>query len=147
MTNQPTIIDRLTAAPASSRDVASVAEAVSRDLLLLLNSWEVLPTSDTPYSEAMQSSVLNYGVPNMSGRSAGPVNLQEYEKLVRDAVLRFEPRLKSEGLEVEVGPLPPPAGSAEFGLRIEGVLAGVDSSRRVTFRSRVSATTGRVALA
>ena len=117
-----------------------------RDLILLLNSWEVLPRSDHPYSQEMLSSVVNYGVPNMSGRSTRPSILQEYQTAVRNAVLRFEPRLNPDSLVVEVSALPPPVGSAEFGLRIEGELLGLDSARRLSFRSKVSASTGRVVL-
>ena len=140
------IIDRLTGEAPPPTDITTAVDLVVRDLVLLLNSWEILPKSDFPYSEEMLSSVVNYGVPNMSGRSTRPSILLEYQNAVRNAVLRFEPRLNPETLVVEVSALPPPIGSAEFGLRIEGELLGLDSVRRLSFRSRVSASTGRVVL-
>jgi type VI secretion system protein ImpF len=146
VTHPLSIIDRLVGDASPAEDVSSVVETLSRDLVLLLNSWEILPAAETPYSDEMQASVLNYGVPNMAGKSTRPSILSNYEKQVRIAVLRFEPRLDPSTLTVEVALLPPPAGSSEFGLRIEGELLGLETRRRVQFRSRVSASTGRVVL-
>ena len=140
------IIDRLTGETPPPADTTTAVDLVVRDLILLLNSWEILPGSDHPYSQEILSSVVNYGVPNMSGRSTRPSILQEYQTAVRNAVLRFEPRLNPDSLVVEVSALPPPVGSAEFGLRIEGELLGLDTTRRFSFRSKVSASTGRVVL-
>ena len=146
MTHPLSIIDRLVGDTAPAGDVSSTVETLSRDLVLLLNSWEILPVKEIPYSDEMLASVLNYGVPNMAGKSTRPSILSNYEKEVRKAVLRFEPRLDPSTLNVEVALLPPPAGSSEFGLRIEGELLGLETRRRVQFRSRVSASTGRVVL-
>lgn len=146
MSHPLSIIDRLVGDAAPAEDVSSVVETISRDLVLLLNSWEMLPVAETPYSEELQASVLNYGVPNMAGKSTKSSTLSNYQKQVRDAVLRFEPRLEPSTLTVEVALLPPPAGGSEFGLRIEGELRGLETRRRVQFRSRVSASTGRVVL-
>ena len=140
------IIDRLTADSPPSGETATCVDLVVRDLILLLNTWEILPRLEAAYSDEMLSSVVNYGVSNMSGKSTRPGILHEYQREVRDAVIRFEPRLNPETLVVEVTALPPPVGSAEFGLMIEGELMGVDSVRRLSFRSKVSASTGRVVL-
>ncbi|MEE2972701.1 MAG: GPW/gp25 family protein [Planctomycetota bacterium] len=140
------IIDRLTGGTPPSADTTTTVDLVARDLVLLLNSWELLPPVEHGYSDEMLSSVVNYGVPNMSGKSTRPSVLQDYRTAVRDAVARFEPRLDPETLMIDVAVLPPPVGTAEFGLLIEGELLGLDTARRISFRSRVNASTGRVVL-
>ena len=82
----------------------------------------------------------------MSGKSTRPSVLEEYRSAVREAVIRFEPRLNRETLVVDVKVLPPPIGTAEFGLLIEGELMGLETNRRISFQSRVNASTGRVVL-
>ena len=124
-----------------------MTSGVIRDLLALLNTWEILPPFDSPSSTEVECSVLNYGVPNVAGKMVSPNSLAEYEAEIREAVRRFEPRIDFETLEVSAEEPRATGSNAVFSLKIEGDLVGLESSRRLVFVSRVSAATGRVELA
>jgi type VI secretion system protein ImpF len=51
------------------------------------------------YPQARQS-VLTYGLPPISGKLASKIDIQQVERSLRDAILRFEPRLLERGLSV-----------------------------------------------
>lgn len=51
------------------------------------------------YPQARQS-VLAYGLPPISGKLASKIDIQQVERSLRDAILRFEPRLLERGLSV-----------------------------------------------
>lgn len=108
---QPCVLDRLTdhepETKQESRDrrVVSPARyksAVLRDLEMLLNS-KTQPFGDGIYdfSEAARS-VLNYGIPDLCGVIVGSINPAEIESRVKQALLRFEPRILPESLSVRI---------------------------------------------
>ena len=80
------IIDRLVAGRAPSEDVATLVNTISRDLLYLLNSWEILNLNSVTINQELSSSVLNYGVVNMVGRSIRSDSLEKYEQAVLKAI-------------------------------------------------------------
>jgi type VI secretion system protein ImpF len=45
--------------------------------------------------------VLNYGVPDITGRQASGLDLGDYEEQIRNAVRHFEPRIDPESLVIE----------------------------------------------
>jgi type VI secretion system protein ImpF len=106
---QPALLDRLTdLAPQSHvegedarvMNKAQIREAVLRDLSWLLNSVQPLgkPVA-TQYPQAA-NSVLNYGLPAMSGQLASRVDVSQLERTIKQAILRFEPRVMEDSLEV-----------------------------------------------
>lgn len=140
------IIDRLVSGRAPSEDVATLVNTISRDLLYLLNSWEILNLNSVTMNKELSSSVLNYGVVNMVGRSIRSDSLQQYEEAVLLAIKTYEPRLDPSTLEVRAFNNKGPGEGASFSLTIEGQLAGGDNRRRVIFRSRINTTSGRATL-
>jgi type VI secretion system protein ImpF len=75
---QPSLLDRLTddepdhQVEARERRVLSMRglrDGVLRDLAWLLNTTNLLSVSDVPRLPHLASSVLNYGMPDMSGAS------------------------------------------------------------------------------
>lgn len=105
----PTLLDRLVDnAPhekTESPDAYAVSpgqmrEIVQRDLSWLLNTTNLEDEIDREAMPLVASSVLNYGVPAFAGRFVDERNWQEVERIVRRAVLEFEPRLLPETLEV-----------------------------------------------
>jgi len=141
------IIDRIATGRRRKDDAASFANSIGRDLLLLLNSWQTLPPAARGVAPEVESSVLNYGVPNLAGQAANAEVLSRYEREVEKAVGRFEPRLDPASVRVKT--IAPGSGrsNAEFNLQIEGDLVGSSSGRRLVFRSKVNVSTGRVTLA
>lgn len=105
---QPALLDRLTDDdPGNTRDAderrvlnkAQLRLAVLRDLGWLLNSVQPLGSQadGAPYAA---DSVLNYGLPPMSGQLASKVDVQDIEASIRRAILRFEPRILEQSLTV-----------------------------------------------
>lgn len=105
---QPALLDRLTDDDrASSQDAderrvlnkTQLRQAVLRDLSWLLNAVQPLGSqgADAPYAA---ESVLNYGLPPMSGQLASKVDVNDIEASIRQAILRFEPRILEHSLSV-----------------------------------------------
>ena len=106
---QPALLDRLTdLAPLSSVEAddtrvmnkSQIRDAVLRDLSWLLNSVQSLGKLAEQYPQA-GDSVLNYGLPAMSGQLASRVDVGVLERTIKNAILRFEPRVMEDSLEVK----------------------------------------------
>ncbi|MBI5926816.1 MAG: type VI secretion system baseplate subunit TssE [Aquabacterium sp.] len=106
---QPALLDRLTddnpenTHDADDRRVLNknqLRQAVLRDLSWLLNAVQPLgkQADEAPY---VAESVLNYGLPPMSGQLASKVDVPSVEQSLRDAILRFEPRILEHSLVVK----------------------------------------------
>ena len=105
---QPALLDRLiddepdNRREAEERRVMSKAElrqAVLRDLAALFNSVQPLGSAAAQYP-MLAESVLNYGLPALSGQLASRLDVSVLEKAIHDAIVRFEPRILAETLHV-----------------------------------------------
>jgi type VI secretion system protein ImpF len=105
---QPALLDRLTDDDPQRREEAEQArvmskaqlrQAVLRDLGWLLNSVQPLGKQAEAYP-ALAGSVLNFGLPALSGQLASKVDVSVLEKAIRQALIRFEPRILADTLEV-----------------------------------------------
>jgi type VI secretion system protein ImpF len=99
---QPSLLDRLTdeepgkeAEPRERRvlSLRTLREGVLRDLAWLLNTTNLLSVIDAGSLPHLANSVLNYGVPAMSGHAVGSLNVAQLERGIRQAIWDFEPRL------------------------------------------------------
>lgn len=101
---QPALLDRLIDDPqwpAGPRLMsrAQWREAVLRDLGWLLNATQ--PLGPLPERDAaVARTVLNFGMPPLSGRLASQLDPTRLEELLRDTLLAFEPRLLPDTLVV-----------------------------------------------
>jgi len=99
---QPSLLDRLTddephktAEPRERRvlSLRSLREGVLRDLAWLLNTTSLLSVVELDKLPHVANSVLNYGVPHLSGHSIVNLDLSRLERAIRQAIWDFEPRL------------------------------------------------------
>jgi len=99
---QPGLLDRLsddepeTSSEPRERRVLSLRtlrEGVLRDLAWLLNTTNLLSVDGNANLPHVAASVLNYGVPAMSGHAVGSVDVASLERGIRQAIWDFEPRL------------------------------------------------------
>lgn len=106
---QPALLDRLTDEnPELQHDgderrvlnKQQLRQAVLRDLSWLLNAVQPLGKQgdDAPYAA---DSVVNYGLPPLSGQLASKVDVPDLEQSIRQAILRFEPRILEHSLSVK----------------------------------------------
>lgn len=72
--------------------------SVLRELSAILNTCAV--GGDSSKANGPADSVLGYGLPPLAGRSVASVGSQSLEQAVRDAIVRFEPRISRASLKV-----------------------------------------------
>jgi type VI secretion system protein ImpF len=110
---QPSLLDRLTDdepdQEVESRErrvlsVRSLREGVLRDLAWLLNTTNLLSVSAVPRLPHLANTVLNYGMPDMSGASLANMNAADLERAIRQAIWDFEPRLIRSSVSVKIMP-------------------------------------------
>ncbi len=106
---QPSLLDRLSddepnnAVESRERRVLSLRtlrEGVLRDLAWLLNSTNLLSVLDVGKLPYVAGSVINYGVPDISGISLSNLNGAQLERGIRQAIWDFEPRLIRSSVSV-----------------------------------------------
>lgn len=107
---QPALLDRLTddephsTAEADGAAVMSrtrLRQAVLRDLGWLFNCTRLGDTVPLGAYPQVARSVLNFGLPALSGSTASSVDVVALEQQVRDAILLNEPRILAQSLQVE----------------------------------------------
>jgi len=117
---QPSLLDRLTDTESSSKREAIEARvlskqqlraAVLRDLSWLFNTSRAEPDAARGDPEEVarwreaphaRNSVLNYGIPSLSGITISAMNFAALEMAIRMAIIQFEPRIDPKTLVVEV---------------------------------------------
>jgi type VI secretion system protein ImpF len=108
---QPSLLDRLTdndpERKQESRETrvlspARLRECVRRDLAWLLNTTHLGAVQDLDEHPQVARSVLNYGMPDLAGRTVSTVNTTTLEQAIRKVILDFEPRLVAKTLRVKL---------------------------------------------
>jgi type VI secretion system protein ImpF len=107
---QPSLLDRLTddepdqqveARERRVMSMRSLREGVLRDLAWLLNTTNLLSVTERTRLPHVANSVLNYGMPDMSGASLSGMNTADLERAIRQAIWDFEPRLIRSSVQVK----------------------------------------------
>lgn len=107
----PSLIDRLTDLdPRSSIDNGptmtfsnrDLRAAVLRDLAWLLNTVNAASTSAIPEGCPAYGSVLNYGMPALSGLHVNDTDWSWVLDSLRACILRFEPRIAPKSLKLSL---------------------------------------------
>ncbi|EHK63215.1 type VI secretion system baseplate subunit TssE [Achromobacter arsenitoxydans] len=109
-------------ADAYAPDAASMQRLVRRDLALLLNTCNLGAAIDAARHPHAASSAVNYGLPPLSGSLRENHNPVAIEKLVRDTIVTFEPRLIPESLSVRVLPSKSPGAYNVIHLEIRALM-------------------------
>ncbi|MEO8924975.1 MAG: type VI secretion system baseplate subunit TssE [Caldimonas sp.] len=106
---QPALLDRLTDDNPDDHNEAEsgrvmsktqLRQAVLRDLGALFNSVQPLGAEADAYP-LLAESVLNFGLPPLSGQLASKLDVSVLERAIRQAVIRFEPRILPDTLQVQ----------------------------------------------
>jgi type VI secretion system protein ImpF len=106
---QPALLDRLTDDNPDERKEAEsgrvmsktqLRQSVLRDLGALLNTVQPLGAEADAYP-LLAESVLNFGLPALSGQLASKLDVSVLERAIRQAVVRFEPRILPDTLQVQ----------------------------------------------
>lgn len=107
---QPALLDRLTdeepdktQEPPEARVLSKsrLRQSVLRDLAWLFNATRLEAVADLTRMPAVRRSVVNYGLPSLSGRTASSLDMTDLTKAVRDTILTFEPRILPDTLQIK----------------------------------------------
>jgi type VI secretion system protein ImpF len=152
---QPSLLDRLTdLQPEKSKESSSqqsmsqsqFKQAVIRDLGWLLNSVSLDVCMDLDKYPDVQRSVLNYGLPDMSGHTASTIDVRSLEKSIRSAIRRFEPRIIRNSLKVKVHTNPDMMSHNSLVFEIAGSVFGQPSPFQVVLKSELDLECGEFKL-
>jgi len=87
---------------ASISSLSKMDACVKRDLDWLLNARQYSPQEDLDDYPEIKQSVLNYGLPDLTGKTAAGLDLRNMERLLKNAILNFEPRIIRRTLNVRI---------------------------------------------
>lgn len=108
---QPSLLDRLTDEEPQrgeeSREQRVISpsrlrECVTRDLSWLLNSVQMASDQALADYPEVARSVVNYGIPDLTGLELAGLDVAELQQRLRAAILAYEPRLIPGTLQVSV---------------------------------------------
>lgn len=108
---QPSLLDRLRddepGKKLESRDSRVISprklrEFVKRDLTWLLNTGNLSEVEDLSAMPLVEKSVINYGLPELTGITASSADVSSIERQLRQSILDYEPRILKNTLRVRV---------------------------------------------
>jgi len=108
---QPSLLDRLCDdEPANSKEsreqrvlsVRRLRQSVLRDIAWLLNAVSLESVHDLENFPEAARSVLNFGIPDLSGHTITRNQIVDIEKRIRKVILDFEPRILPNTLNIKV---------------------------------------------
>jgi type VI secretion system protein ImpF len=152
---QPSLLDRLTdLEPTKTKESSSqqsisqrqFKEAVVRDLGWLLNSVALDVCVDLHKFPEVRRSVLNFGLPDMSGHTSSNVDVRAIENSIRTAIQQFEPRIIRNSLKVKIHSNPDEMSHNSLVFEIAGAVFGQPSPFHVVLKSELDLECGEFQL-
>jgi type VI secretion system protein ImpF len=153
---QPSLLDRLTDDEPDKRQEsrekrvlspARLRESVRRDLSWLFNTVNLTATQSLEDYPEVERSTLNYGLPDLAGRTASSVDKLALERLLRRAVWDFEPRLTRHAVKVKLILDPERMSHNAMCFAIEAELWAQPLPLRLFLRTDVDLETGEFSVA
>lgn len=150
----PSLLDRLTddepdvKVESRNKRVLSpskLRECVRRDLAWLFNATNLASLEPAVLSDPLVArSVLNYGLPDLTGHTASSIDVRAVEQLLREAIWNFEPRLLRNSVKVRLEVNPDEMSHNSMTFTIEGELWAQPLPLRLFFRTEIDLETGEV---
>lgn len=127
-------------------DERGLRELLRRDLTWLFNATHAAVQMDLSDYPEVERSVLNYGIPELTGRTLSSIRLERLGQDILEAVKRFEPRLLEESVEIEVRKNSVEFGTAALCFHIWAELYAEPAPLQLRLRTDVDIEEGRVAV-
>lgn len=99
---QPSLLNRLDGVVLTSEN--EIRESAIKDLQYLMSATNKGSVIDAAKYPHVAKSVVNYGMPALSGIGITAISAGEIERQVRQAILDFEPRIDAKSLSVKLNP-------------------------------------------
>ena len=154
---QPALLDRLTDdepaknVEAIERRVLSksrLRQAVLRDLAWLFNAIRLESSVDLSGLSHVRRSVVNFGLPALSGLTASTLEVPDLERAIRQAIIDFEPRILPTTLQVRAVVESSALDHHNVvGIEIHGQLWAQPVPLELLLRTEIDLETGRVEIA
>jgi type VI secretion system protein ImpF len=128
---QPSLLDRLTDDDPTNRQepperrvlsANRLRESVRRDLTWLFNTTNMATLVDLSQYPEVERSTLNFGIPDLTGRTAQSLDQPNLVRALRRAIWDYEPRLLRNTVKVDVTVDPDGHGSNTMRFHIEAEL-------------------------
>lgn len=117
---------------------------VLRELNWLLNTTQFGSAQDISEFPEVQTSVLNYGVPDMAGKMMDKRAVTGRSREIRTAIRRFEPRIDPNKLDVEAATSVEKPNAVTFVIR--GDVAAAVQALPVEFKTDIEIDSGAATL-
>jgi type VI secretion system protein ImpF len=153
---QPSLLDRLTDDEPDKRQESRekrvlspsrLRESVRRDLTWLFNTVNLASTQNLDDYPEVERSTVNFGLPDLAGRTASSVDRLAIERLLRRAVWDFEPRLTRQAVRVKLIIDPDKMNHNAMCFAIEAELWAQPLPLRLFLRTDLDLETGEVQIA
>jgi type VI secretion system protein ImpF len=148
---QPSLLDRLTDEEPGKKvsfgdryflTINKLRQSVIRDLEWLLNTNNFEAIKDLSGLPFVSSSVLNYGIPDLVGKTTSGVEAEALGRLVRQAIVNFEPRILKKTVQVRVFSARDQASRRALTFEITGEMWAQPIPLQIYLRSEVDLETG-----
>jgi type VI secretion system protein ImpF len=119
-----------------------------RDLIWLLNTTCHNTDGELDLYPEVRRSVINFGIPVLSGKNFSGVDWRELERSIHEAILVFEPRILPDSLHVVAQPPADRLGHHNLlQFEIRGELWSMPFPIELLIRSELDLETGQMSLA
>jgi type VI secretion system protein ImpF len=154
---QPALLDRLTdEEPDVRQEVrerrvlskSKLRQAVLRDLAWLFNATRLEAGMDLTNVSDVRRSVINFGLPALSGKAASSIDVTDLEKAIRQSILDYEPRILPHTLHVRALLQESQLDHHNvIGVQIQGQLWAQPVPLELLVRTEIDLETGKVEIA
>lgn len=150
---QPSLLDRLTDNEPDHHNESreqrvlsfrQLRQSVLRDLTWLLNTTALEAMVDLSAMDDAARSVVNYGIPALSGTVVTATTLPRIERKIRQAIVDFEPRIMADSLKITVVTSDQEMSQKAVSFKIEGDLWAQPLPIHLYIRSDLDLETGEV---
>lgn len=151
---QPSLLDRLTDDESDSQQESrdkrvlsmhGLRRAVLRDLGWLFNTTGLGILQDLSGYPLTSQSVVNFGLPDLSGRTASGLDIAEVERRLRQAIWEFEPRILRDTVQVKAIATEDATGSPnQIVFEVHGELWGQPLPERLYLKTELDLEIGEI---
>ncbi|QDQ25439.1 type VI secretion system baseplate subunit TssE [Chitinimonas arctica] len=150
---QPSLLDRLTDLEPEQRhesresrvlSMRQLRQSVRRDLTHLLNTTHLQSRLDLSDFAPVRQSVLNFGMPELAGKTASGMKSARLAEAIAEAIRVFEPRIMPDSLKVSAINMGDANNCVSY--LIEGDLWAQPYPERLYFKTDLDLEVGQVRL-
>jgi len=123
------------------RRLQAMRREIERDVLLLLTTRNQSQTVDLTAWPQVQTSVVNYGIPDVSGLTNSSIELKTAAKQIQRAIEIFEPRFQHGSVQVQCRLHRP---GQELVIDIQALFGPVDDLQTFAISSTICLGSGQV---